>query len=98
MVDAAQTDPRDRKLTVMQLVPALDAGGAERSTLEIAEALVAAGHRAVVVSAGGRWLTQLEHLGAEHFKLDLSKKSLTTLMKAGVLRSAITRVAPDIVH
>jgi glycosyltransferase involved in cell wall biosynthesis len=98
MVDAAHTGTNDRRLTVMQLVPALDAGGAERSTLEMADALVRAGHRAVVVSAGGRWLPQLEQLGAEHLKLDLSKKSLTTLMKAGVLRSAIARVAPDIVH
>ena len=38
-----------RRLTVVQLLPALEAGGVERSTLEIAEALVRAGHRAIVV-------------------------------------------------
>lgn len=43
------------RLTVVQLLPALQSGGVERSTLEIAAALVRAGHRAVVVSAGGRW-------------------------------------------
>src|SRR6185312_9805083 len=39
-----------QRLTVVQLVPALEAGGAERSTLEVARALVAAGHRSIVVS------------------------------------------------
>ena len=48
-----------RRLTVVQLLPALEAGGVERSTLEIAEALVRAGHRAIVVSKGGRLQPQL---------------------------------------
>ena len=33
-------------LTVVQILPALEAGGVERCTLETARALVAAGHRA----------------------------------------------------
>ena len=47
-------------LTVVQLLPALESGGVERSTLEIAEALVRAGHRAIVVSAGGRLVPALQ--------------------------------------
>ena len=39
-----------RRLTVVQLLPALDSGGVERSTLEHAAALVRAGHRSIVVS------------------------------------------------
>ena len=54
-----------RRLTVVQLLPALEAGGVERSTLEIAEALVRAGHRAIVVSNGGRMLPQLQALPAQ---------------------------------
>ncbi|HZV37258.1 MAG TPA: glycosyl transferase, partial [Pseudoxanthomonas sp.] len=48
-----------RRLTVVQLLPALESGGVERSTLEIAAALAEAGHRAIVVSAGGRLLPAL---------------------------------------
>jgi phosphoserine phosphatase len=55
-----------RRLTVVQLLPALQAGGVERSTLEIAAALVEAGHRAIVVSAGGRLVPELQRTGAEH--------------------------------
>ena len=39
--------------TVLQVLPALVSGGVERGTLEIAEALVGAGWRALVASAGG---------------------------------------------
>ncbi len=46
-------------LTVIQLIPTLHSGGAERSALEIARALVQAGHRSVVISAGGRLVRQL---------------------------------------
>ena len=41
-------------MKVVQLLPALDGGGVEQGTLEISEALTAAGHESVVVSAGGR--------------------------------------------
>ena len=51
-----------KKLTVIQTLPALDAGGVERGTLEIARALVAAGHRSIVISNGGRLVKQLERV------------------------------------
>lgn len=87
-----------RRLTVVQLLPALDPGGAERSTLEIAAALVAAGHRAVVIAAGGAWVPRLEALGAEFIALDLKSKSLRALTRAGALRRALIALEPDIVH
>ncbi|WP_129137162.1 glycosyltransferase [Luteimonas sp. YGD11-2] len=87
-----------RRLTVVQLLPALNAGGVERSTLEIARALVAAGHRAVVVSAGGRLVPALEASGAEHITLDIGRKSLLTLRHARGLRRLFADLRPDIVH
>ena len=85
-----------RRLTVVQLLPALDAGGVERSTLEIADALVRAGHRAVVVSAGGRLLPTLESLGAEHEVLDIGRKSPWVLRHVPALRRLVRNA--DIVH
>jgi glycosyltransferase involved in cell wall biosynthesis len=87
-----------RRLTVVQLIPALDAGGAERSTLEIARALVAAGHRSIVVSSGGRLVARLVADGSEHIELPVEKKSLGTLRQVGVLRALFRREKPDIVH
>lgn len=87
-----------RALTVVQLLPALESGGVERSTLEIADALVRAGHRAIVVSAGGRLLPQLRACGAEHIELTIGRKSLATLRHVGGLRNIIEHECVDIVH
>ncbi len=87
-----------RRLTVVQLLPALASGGVERSTIEIADALVRAGHRALVVSAGGRLLPQLLATGAEHVTLDIGRKSLLTLRHVSALRRLIVDARVDIVH
>ncbi|TWT18187.1 glycosyltransferase family 4 protein [Luteimonas marina] len=87
-----------RPLTVVQLLPALESGGVERSTLEIADALVRAGHRAIVVSAGGRLLPRLRASGAEHVELDIGRKSLAVLRHVRVLRALFAREGVDIVH
>jgi glycosyltransferase involved in cell wall biosynthesis len=86
------------KLTVVQLIPALHSGGAERSALEIARALVQGGHRSVVISAGGRLVKQLQAEGSEHVTLDLGRKSLRTLGRLGALRQVLRELRPDIVH
>ena len=87
-----------RRLTVVQLIPALRSGGAERSTLEIADALVQAGHRSVVISAGGRLTEQLLAAGSEHVTLQIGRKSLSSLASIGALRRALRKIQPDIVH
>jgi len=86
------------RLTVVQLLPALQSGGVERSTLEIAQALVRAGHRAVVVSAGGRLVPRLLDSGAEHLTLDIGRKSLWTLRHVPALRRLFAELGADIVH
>ncbi|MBS7458497.1 glycosyltransferase [Coralloluteibacterium stylophorae] len=87
-----------RRLTVVQLLPALESGGVERSTLEIAAALVAAGHRSVVVSAGGRLVAALLAAGSEHVELDIGRKSPWVLRQVPALRRVLTRLNADIVH
>jgi glycosyltransferase involved in cell wall biosynthesis len=87
-----------RRLTVIQLLPALAGGGVERGTLEIADALVAAGHRSLVVSAGGRLVEPLTRGGSTHVALDIGRKSLATLRHVANLRALFARERPDIVH
>jgi hypothetical protein len=43
--------------TILQILPRLDAGGAERTTLDVAAAVVQAGGRALVACAGGRMVS-----------------------------------------
>lgn len=87
-----------RRLTVVQLLPSLHSGGVERSTLEIAAALVAAGHRSVVISAGGRLVPSLLAGGSEHIELAIGRKSLGAFAVMRRLRAALAGLRPDIVH
>jgi glycosyltransferase involved in cell wall biosynthesis len=82
----------------MQLLPELQVGGVEQGTIEIAAALVRAGHRALVVSAGGALVPALEAAGATHHALPIGRKRLSTLMLASELRRLIEREDVDIVH
>ena len=87
-----------RPLTVVQLVPALQGGGAERSTLEIGAALVRGGHRSIVVSAGGRLVAALVAAGSEHVAMDLVRKTPLAFRHVITLRRLLKRWRPDVVH
>lgn len=88
----------DRACTVLQLLPELEVGGVEQGTIEIAEALVAAGHRALVVSAGGRLVARLEAIGARHVTMPIGRKALSTLGLVAPLRRLIEAEGVDLVH
>ena len=86
-----------RKLTVLQVLPALEGGGVERGVLEVAEALVAAGHRSLVVSGGGRMVAELTSGGSEHYEKALGAKSPLTLRHVPWLRRLMVEQQVDLV-
>ena len=86
------------KLTVLQVLPALEAGGVERGTLEVAQALVRRGHRSLVASAGGRLVNRLIADGSEHIMLPLGTKSLFTLRHIPRLRNILVEENVSILH
>lgn len=85
-------------LTVCQLLPALHGGGVEQGTLEVAAALVNAGHRSLVVSAGGRLLPALLDSGSQHFNWSIGRKSPFTLRFVARLRRLLVSQGVDILH
>ena len=88
-----------RTLTVVQLLPALESGGVERSTLEIADALVRAGHRAIVVSAGGRLLPALQAPAARNTSHSTSAASRSPpCARCARCATLFARERVDIVH
>lgn len=88
-----------RPLTVLQVLPALESGGVERGTLEIAQALIGAGHKALVASAGGSMVAELEALGATHITLPLkSKNPLAIYANIARLEAVIRENGVNIVH
>ncbi len=60
----------DSRMNILQVLPSLHGGGVERGTVEIAQALIDGGHRAVVASAG-RMVRDIERTGADYFRLPL---------------------------
>lgn len=68
---------------ILQVVPRLDSGGAERTTLEIAGAVVRAGGRALVVSEGGRFAEEIERTGGEVVIAPVASKNPLTMWRNG---------------
>jgi glycosyltransferase involved in cell wall biosynthesis len=67
--------PRLGGVTVLQVVPALETGGVERTALEVGRAIVEAGGRSLVASAGGPMVSELEAGGSRHVELPLASKN-----------------------
>lgn len=85
-------------LTVLQVLPALQSGGVERGTLEVAQYLVSQGHRSIVMSNGGRLTAQLEREGSTHVQWPIGQKSLRTLRLIPALIRFLKQHDVDIVH
>ncbi|MEO0763120.1 MAG: glycosyltransferase, partial [Pseudomonadota bacterium] len=96
------TDPAPRprgRLTILQVVPRLDLGGVERGTVEIAEAIMAAGGRALVATEGGQLAPRIERAGGEIVELNAATKNpLNIWQNAGILEDLIREEGVDLVH
>lgn len=87
-----------QRLTVVQMLPALESGGVEKGTLEVGKYLVDHGHRSIVISAAGRMAAQLEREGSEHVNWPVGAKRLSTLRYIWKVREFLTSEQPDILH
>ena len=85
--------------TLLQITPALDTGGVEQTTLDMARAVTEAGGRALVASRGGRLEDELARRGGELVRMDMATKNpLTMLGNARRLRSLIRDEGVSLVH
>lgn len=83
--------PSPNRPVVLQVLPSLITGGVERGTVEIAKAIVEAEAVALVASAGGPMVRQIERAGGTHIALPLSTKS-----PLGIWRNA--RALEAVIH
>ncbi|MHA7899606.1 MAG: glycosyltransferase family 4 protein [Henriciella sp.] len=85
--------------TVLQVIPDLAAGGAERTTVEMAEAITGAGGRALVASAGGRLEQALQDAGGELIRLNAASKNPLIIRKnTRLLEVMIAEEKIDLIH
>ena len=87
------------KQTVLQVIPNLGAGGAEQSCVDIVAGLTERGYRALVVSAGGSRIAEVERLGGKHFIHSVNSKNPFVILKNAVwLAKFIRDKKVDVVH
>jgi len=86
-------------MNILQILPELNAGGVETGTVDLARELVKRGHKAIVVSNGGRMVKELLEANARHITLPVHRKSLFTVLKMiKRLEFIIKEEHVDIVH
>ncbi|MDH4385962.1 MAG: glycosyltransferase family 4 protein [Caulobacter sp.] len=84
---------------LLQVVPELETGGAEQTTLDIARAVVASGGKAMVATRGGRMAARLEADGGHLALMPVqSKNPLVMLGNAARLIDIIRREKISLVH
>ncbi|MDQ0395960.1 glycosyltransferase family 4 protein [Labrys monachus] len=94
--------PKEERLagiTVLQIIPSLEAGGAERTTIDIADALTRSGARALVATEGGRLVGELQARGGLWVPFNASTKNpLRIWGNARRLERLIREERIDLVH
>lgn len=89
----------NKQPVILQVLPELRAGGVERGTIEMAQAIQDAGWQAVVASAGGAMVHALKQMGAKHIQLPLETKNPFKMRaNAAALARVIKEHQVDIVH
>ncbi len=85
--------------TLLQVIPELETGGAEQTTLDVARAVVEAGGQALVASRGGRMAARLKADGGRLAMMPVqSKNPLVMLGNAVRLARLIGREKVSLVH
>jgi len=86
-------------MNILQVLPALETGGVERTAVEMTEALVAAGHGSHVLSNGGRLAADVDAFGGvNHFVNIGSKNILSVPWRIAGIRRLIAEHKIDVVH
>jgi glycosyltransferase involved in cell wall biosynthesis len=86
-------------LTVLIVVPTLDAGAAEAGAVELVRILAGVGHRPVVVSRGGRMESDVIAAGGEFLYLDVASKNPAVILRnAAALARLIRERRCDVIH
>ncbi|MDX2236685.1 MAG: glycosyltransferase family 4 protein [Hyphomonadaceae bacterium] len=86
-------------LVVLQVTPRLDAGGVERTTIEVAQAVQRAGGRALVASEGGRLEGELAAVGGALVTLPMATKNPIAIWRnSGALAQLAARERVTLIH
>ena len=84
---------------ILQIIPRLDAGGTERATVEMADALVRAGAKALVASEGGRLADAVTACGGTVIPFRAATKNPGQMVaNMGRLGAIVGELGVDLLH
>jgi glycosyltransferase involved in cell wall biosynthesis len=84
---------------ILQIIPELEAGGAERTTVDVAAALAAAGAKALVATEGGRLVGELQAKGGVWLPFPAAAKNPIAMARnVGRLMRLCRRENVQIIH
>jgi glycosyltransferase involved in cell wall biosynthesis len=98
MLPSTDTHPLSGR-TILQIIPDLDAGGAERTAVDIAKGLTDVGARALVATEGGRLVAELQAKGGVWLPFPAaSKNPLAMALNVGRLARLCRDEGVELVH
>lgn len=77
--------------TILQIIPSLESGGAERTTVEMARAITAMGWRAIVATHGGRLVSDVEAAGGRVVAMPVHSKNPLVIYANGAKLERLIR-------
>ena len=84
---------------ILQVLPSLETGGAEKGCIDVAKAITESGGIALVASSGGKMVRDLDRAGVHHINMPVNTKNpLRMHMNVNKLISVIRDFNVDIVH
>ncbi len=85
--------------TILQIVPRLEAGGAERTTIDVARAITDAGGKAIVVAEQGGMVPELKAVGGHYIAMKAASKNPLQMLKTAIaLTALVKKEGVDIIH
>ena len=92
-------DQRLQGATILQVIPSLDTGGAENTTVEVSAAIVRAGGRSIVVSHGGRLTDRIRKDGGFVIEMPVHSKNPIAIARNALRIAGLIREHNiDLVH
>jgi len=86
-------------MKIVQVLPELNEGGVERGVVELNREYSKLGFDSIVISNGGKLVSQINSDGGTHITFDVcSKNILTSFQRVKELRKILKELKPDIIH
>ena len=73
-----------KDLKILQIIPALESGGVEQGTIDVANYIASKGSTSFIASSGGKMMAQINRKQVHHITLPLHSKNIFTMFSNAI--------------